>query len=256
MYNRPSAPRTIGGVLDDSIRLYRSTFAQVWPLALAAGLVMSVPSLLWDARLRPDGELDPQAALALFKSGSFWLTCILELLVYIIFYNALISALNAAAIGREISIGAALGVGAARLPRSLGAGILLSLLAGAGLILFVVPGLYWIGIFQLVLIPIIAGNSDVRAAFAISRRLIKGHWWRASSITGTMISIVLVVSLLGAFLGAVLTAVLKWSPATGIFMVEAAGVITTVLTLPLYPCALLATYYDLKLRHGIEDEAT
>ncbi len=43
MYVRASAPRTIGGVLDDAISLYRNSYASVWPFTLAAAVVVAMP---------------------------------------------------------------------------------------------------------------------------------------------------------------------------------------------------------------------
>src|SRR6185312_2273186 len=39
MYTRPTAPRSIGGVLDDAIRLYRAAFSRCWVLALGGGVL-------------------------------------------------------------------------------------------------------------------------------------------------------------------------------------------------------------------------
>ena len=33
MYVKPTTPRSIGGILDDAIKLYRDAFAKSWPLA-------------------------------------------------------------------------------------------------------------------------------------------------------------------------------------------------------------------------------
>ena len=38
MYTLPTAPRPIGGVLDDAIGLYRATFKRCWLLALISGV--------------------------------------------------------------------------------------------------------------------------------------------------------------------------------------------------------------------------
>ena len=39
MYVQPAAPRPIGGVIDDAIKLYRASFRTCWPIALIASVV-------------------------------------------------------------------------------------------------------------------------------------------------------------------------------------------------------------------------
>ena len=46
MYIRPTAPRSIGGVLDDGFRLWRAAFAKTWPVALMAQLLALIPVLI------------------------------------------------------------------------------------------------------------------------------------------------------------------------------------------------------------------
>src|ERR1700744_1009159 len=46
VYTKPTEPRSIGGVLDDGLRLWRLSVPKTWPLAVLAQLVVAVP-LLW-----------------------------------------------------------------------------------------------------------------------------------------------------------------------------------------------------------------
>src|ERR1035441_4214601 len=41
MYARPTAPLSIGGVVDDAIKLYRASFRRCVPVALLGSLVMA-----------------------------------------------------------------------------------------------------------------------------------------------------------------------------------------------------------------------
>ena len=45
MYVQPSAPRDIGGVIDDAIKLYRASFRTCWPIALIASVISAATVL-------------------------------------------------------------------------------------------------------------------------------------------------------------------------------------------------------------------
>ena len=73
MYTRPTAPRAIGGVIDDAIRLYRASFRSCWPIALLSSIVTTGMSL-YVLSLFPALETvrDPALMWQLFKPSALW----------------------------------------------------------------------------------------------------------------------------------------------------------------------------------------
>ena len=91
MYVRPSAPLSIGGVVDDAIRLYRGSFSHTWKLSVAFAIVlaalglfmvMTIPALFDIQR----ATMAPQQVLALFTSpvvmGSYLLMILCEFVFF------------------------------------------------------------------------------------------------------------------------------------------------------------------------------
>lgn len=46
MYTQSTGPRSIGGVLDDGVRLYRESFRQIWPLLIVNAIIALAPSVI------------------------------------------------------------------------------------------------------------------------------------------------------------------------------------------------------------------
>ena len=72
MYTRPTEPRSIGGVLDDGFRLWRSAFSKAWPIALMGQLLLAVPLAIYWARF--GAPLDGQQAAVAMMRGSVGLS--------------------------------------------------------------------------------------------------------------------------------------------------------------------------------------
>ena len=249
MYVQPSAPRTIGGVLDDAIRLYTASLPKIWPLALAAAIIMVVPGLFFGLATLKNAALGPQAIAGMMKSPGLWLTYLLMMLLYLVVYTAMMSAVNEVALGRPVILGDALSVGTRLMPRSFAAGILMALMIGIGCVLLLIPGIYLWGIFQLVFVAIVVDDTGISDSFGTSRRLIKGYWWRSVTIMSVAIIIVMVFSFLSGFLGALLSGLLGFATVAAVVARSVVGGVINVFVYALLPCFLVAMYYDLKLRH-------
>ena len=257
MYSQPAGPRSIGGVIDDAARLYRDSFRYILPLLIANAILAAVPGLILGLNQAAAATPAEQgrAVLHLITSPSFWIAFLVVLLANLLMYGALIGSLDSVARGGRMALGEALQLGLSRLARVIGASFLFSLAVTAGIILFVIPGIYLMGIFQLIFVAIILEDSSVIGAFGISRRLIKGHWWRSAMILTVAIIILVVLSLLGGVVAAILGA-LRFGAGTALIVNQLVGLIVNIFVVGWMPCVLLAMYYDLKLRHEGEDLAT
>jgi hypothetical protein len=244
-------PRSIGGVLDDAIRLYRESFVASLPLLVMIALIFLIPSVLMSEMTSSIGTSTAPAA-----SPVFWATYVVLLLVYLIFYAALISLIDSVVNERRRPLGEALGIGVARLPKILGASILFGLAVMIGCLLLLIPGIYIWGIFQLVFIPLVIEGAGVSASFGISNRLVTGHWWRTVTLTTVAIIIMVVFSMLGGLLVALLVAIARPGTMVALLINQIVSTIVNVFVVSWLPCVLLSIYYDLKLRREGDDLAT
>jgi hypothetical protein len=244
MYTRPTGPRSIGGVLDDAVRLYRESFRPMLPLLVAAAVLAFIPSLMLSAN-----NVNPTATPAELLNGlvrvmtrvmttpTYVVTTLAWSLLNLVLYGALFSTIDAVAKGGTLRLGAALNIGLSRMMRMFFAAILLGVALTVGFTLLVIPGIYLLGIFQLVFVALVLENASIFESFGISRRLIKGYWWRSATIV-TVASIILIVLDALSLINEVVSAILD------VFLVG------------WLPCVLLTMYYDLKLRHEGQDLAT
>ena len=111
MYQAPSAPLSIGGVLDSGFTLFRECFTQVFLFAFATSLITAPASYL--APYIQTNGFSPALIGGLF-GGGFVLT-----IVTMILTSAMIVRVDAVARGEPVSAGEALARGARRAPSAL-----------------------------------------------------------------------------------------------------------------------------------------
>lgn len=249
MYAQPTAPRTIGGVLDDSIQLYKASLPKIWPLALLSAILMAIPGLIVALSGLNSPSTDPRVAIKAMTSPVFGLSYIVVSLLYLMLYMAMISAINGTALGRQDTMAESLGVGARLIPRSFAAGFLFALMLLVAFLLLVIPGIYVWGIYQLAFVAIVVEDSRISDSFGISRRLIKGYWWRSATITSVAMVIALVLILLSGMISALLAGLFGLNTIAGVVSRTVVGGLLNSFGYALMPCVLVAMYYDLKLRH-------
>ena len=248
MYTQPTAPQTIGGVLDDAVNLYRNCLPRSWPLALAPEVALTFTNIYIESKLPPHASADPQAILALLQSGDFVFSALFSIVVLLLFNVALTHHMHALATGRPASPGRSLGVGLRLLPRAIGAWVVLAAATAVGTLLLIVPGIYVAGALMLTFVAMIVGDLGVLQSIGESHRLVKGHWWRAV----TIYSVATVIALVFYVILVLVTGLAAMSGPTAsaltVGLRRLVGVaIGTLMTL-WFPAVLLSLYYDLTLR--------
>jgi hypothetical protein len=262
MYEKPTAPRSIREVFADAMSIYKSSARSTWMLAFALELVATVPWFLWQRARAPvlssdlfsgdllsgdplSGSL-PNVLTALPSSPTVWLAMLIAIPIYGILYSALIANVNGVATGQAASAADAVRIGVRLLPRTLLLGFLVICIVGAGLLLLLVPGIYWAVTLQLSFVALVVEEAGVSQSMARSRGLIKGHWGRAA----TLVSYVALINLAAYIAVSLITGIVGL-----IFGAGEASVVSQLLSLavdtlvaPLYPAVFVAMYYDLKLR--------
>jgi hypothetical protein len=273
MYQQPTTPQPIGVVLDNAKQLYRSSFRSCWVLSLIGSIAFAASDLYMTAPMGDTSLTDPQAlhnalrALAAYGSAGALESDIVVSLVMLVVYSALLAQMHRIAQGHTAySPVDALGVALRRLPGSILAAIIFALGVGGTLLLSVAPA-YWLwtkpqfwvaallvfvllvtagtylwGKLQFWIVAVFADGVGAIESLGRSWSVTQGHWWRSNTILGAALTIVLVLELLADLLVGVL------AMGGSLFPAAILRAITQVFLLPMFPAALLAIYYDLRLR--------
>lgn len=266
MYVQSTAPRAIGGVIDDAIKLYRASFRTCWPIALIGSVVTAAMSLYLLSRLPALATVrDPALMWQMLKPSPLWGWLLIPGIASLVLLGAMIACQNALAAGTgPMTVGLALATAFARLHWLLlavlvgvifigsAAGIALVPVVAASRVLavlaWVILGTYLWGRLQLWMVAVFAEDADTFRAMGISWRLVGGHWWRSATILTVGIIIVLVISMLFGLVGNLIFVVVRVDPMSVLMGNQVITAVERVFVTPMMPAVLVATYYDFKLR--------
>lgn len=267
MYTRPVAPLTIGGVLDDSIKLYRASFASCWLLSLIGSLIVGGSAIYRAAQLRGVGSLADLARSAdtaqhlaevmrqfaeNFRGPGF-LTQLLIYAVHLLIYLSLFAQVNNVAQGRGAqSIGDAVGLALRRLPGSVLAAIVFVVGVTIGFFFVFIPGFYLWGKLEFWLASVFADDVGAVEGLGRSWEATTGNWWRSVTIVSVALIIIVVLEVLATVVTGSAAGIMVGVYHSGLeAVIVATQVVSTILSvfvLPMIPAMMLSTYYDLKLR--------
>ncbi len=284
-YVAPSAPLTIGGVLDDWLRLFRSSLGACWPLALIAAAAGALVQFSFIPPAPAPGLSPWQALLRSYatQSGSRLFLADIGLgLITLLVYAAIFTQQAASIRGEEpLSFGTALGKGLRRVPQmvlgwvllvlivvaiwipaGIGAAVLIPfrhspgamMLAALGLIAFLIVTIYVMVRLQLWLAVMFAENRSGPSSLGRSWDLVKGHWWRVTGIgfvSGIVIGILVWAT--SAVIGIAAGALGFHGSAPDLLVrriqfIGAVSQVVRLLTMPLLTAVWLAIHHDLILR--------
>lgn len=278
-YQAPTAPATIGRVLDDGLRIYRASFSRVWVFALMSGIV-SLPVTYAANSLDPD-QVTP-AALAMFMLVTF-----IVMILSFNFYAMIIARMSGIVGGTDPGFGGSVRRGLRRAPAYIGGALLYGLMLFLAILVVVIFVAFIGGMLAVtvgtddsgtagtivgiiaVLLGILAtgwpaitfyfynyaaviDDKGPIAALGYSFRLISGHWWRTAAIVTIALFIIGVAYLVVVVLTGVVAladadelALPGWLSALIDYVVAPAF---QVALMPLFYALPLAIYNDLKLR--------
>lgn len=289
-YVAPSAPLTVGGVLDNWLRLFRASFSACWTIALLAAIAGAVVQLSLTPQLPTRGVPAAQYYLQYFSTLSapkVFLSDIVLWLISMLVYGALLSQQAALVRGEDThSFGDALGKGLRRLPQMVLGVVLIALIivavcvpagiggllmwqhsaAGAlllpiGLVISVLLAIYVSLRLNLWMAVMFSENLGGAAALKRSWQLVENHWWR---VTGIVFVSGVVIWILSVAVGAIAGVIVGFMSVRGttpelllhrIQLIGAVGAVVRLLSMPLLTAVWLAIYYDLKLRREGADLA-
>ena len=256
MYVRPTAPLSIGGVIDDAIKLYLTSFSRCWPIALVAALISVALSLTLTPQLPQsfaNGREALEQMLAVERSPWFLGSSLLLLLVSLLFHGALLARQNAVARNDEsFTFARALATGVRKLPSMVVAGVILLLIVTLGLVALIIPGLYLIGRLVLWMPALFVDDAGPLESVETTWKLTRGHWWRAAAIVTVAVIIVLVfsfvLSTVAGLIAGLSTAFGHGGLSGRLHALQLISAATNIITLPMAPALWLAMYNDFKLR--------
>jgi hypothetical protein len=131
VYTRPNAPRSIGGVLDDGLKLWLESLSKTWPLALIAQLLYAIPLVMLRVQIKdlpivPSSNAltaanaaNTQLFLALFKSPILILAYLVTILIVVVCYTAIVTRIQGVSTNSAPSVQTSLTSGLRLLPRVL-----------------------------------------------------------------------------------------------------------------------------------------
>ena len=159
----------IGDVLSEAWNLYKRF---LWQFFLTALVVFAVLDLL--------SALAGAAAGDSVGAGIFWglIAFVIGIVGYFWVQGALVELVRDVRDGRaDRSIGETYATVQPRLPALIAAGILAALGIGIGLILLIVPGLFLLTIWSMLVPVIVIEGRAAGESFSRSREVVRGHGW-------------------------------------------------------------------------------
>lgn len=166
------------------------------------------------------------------------LAAIVGIIAAYLLQAALVKAVQDVRDGRaDLSLGETLQAARPFIARVAVASILAGIAIGIGLILLIVPGLFLLTIWCLIVPVIVLEDVDFGASFGRSRALVRGHGWQ---VFGTIVLVFLVLIVVGLIIGAVLAALPD--ALRGVI----SGVVSGTLVAPFLALVVTLGYYRLK----------
>ncbi len=249
-YSPPSSPQSVGGVVDEGLRLFRASFSRCWLLAIIPGVIFAAYEMEFPVVVRPEASLSYLASLeATMRSPRIIGLELVSMLLTLIFQGAVLVREIAIVRGDDsFTLIDAVRTSIRRLPGTILATVLFALACLLGFIALIVPGFWLAGRLQLWTAALFVEDASAMEALASSWRLTQDRWWRAATIFTVAVFIVIVLSVIFAFVGGILAAlthssIIDSSPVLQLFTVGSGAI-----AYPLDAAIWLAMYHDFKLR--------
>lgn len=252
MYQRPDAPRSIGGTLDDGFRLFKASFSQVFILAFIAAVISQIPSVMMSSGVTTENPL-PQLTAGL------GVTFVLAALASALLYGTIIAKIESISNNQPLSMSQAFAIGLQRFFPLLLCGLLYGIIVMLGTLALIIPGI----ILSLTLLfgvyAVVVDNMGPVAGLKYSHSLVWGNWWRTAAIVGVATFVLMVGMLLvGGISGFAIAAggsvdpeAFQTNPILNFIVMP----LISALLSPLFYTFAMAAYNDLKLRRSGADLA-
>jgi hypothetical protein len=218
----------VGRVFERIFEIYRGQFA----LLIGGALALFVPVALINGLL--------------YEGGGFVLSVIanaLALVASYLYQGMVVEAARDILDGRrDQTIGGLFSSAGQVVGPLLVAGILAGIAISIGFVLLIVPGLYLITIWAVIVPVIVIERTGALGSFGRSRQLVKGNGWQVFGV--------LVVLFVGAFVVQILIAAIIGGVSDSWFGFSLAVLLTSLLLIPLTALAAAVIFFELKALRG------
>jgi hypothetical protein len=218
----------IGDVLSEAWNLYKRFLVQFFLTALVVFAVLDLLSALAGAAAG-DGV----------AAGLFWglIAFVIGIVGYFWVQGALVELVRDVRDGRaDRSIGETYATVQPRLPALIAAGILAALGIGIGLILFVVPGLFLLTIWSMLVPVIVIEGRAAGESFSRSREIVRGNGW---PVFGLILITFITIGIASALIR------LVFAPLPDFLDAWLGSLVAHSLTVPFAAAALTTAYFKL-----------
>jgi hypothetical protein len=211
-----------GAIVREAWELYKAHWRTFVPLALIVYIVLGLITLVFALIL---GWLGVVIGALASIVGTFWLQ------------GALVEAVQDVRDGKQdLSIGETFQRVRPRLPALIVAGVLAGIGILLGLVLLIVPGLFLLTIWSLIVPTIVLEGKSAGESFGRSRELVKGNGWSVFGVIVITIAVMIVAQIVVALLT-------FWLPdGVDTFVSD---VISNTLVAPFFAVALTLMYFAL-----------
>jgi hypothetical protein len=250
----PAVSADVAGVM----RLYRTALPRCWlPGALLAALWTGLLALLVRSLSAQDDIFLLTAQLQeRMSTPAFWQLLLGATVLSTVLFCALVAGVHAVATGRTLGTGEAMVRALRSFPAALAAATIYMALTSLGTLLFVIPGAWLWGMWQLWVVALMAEGGGPLAALASSWRLTRGFWWPAVTLT-TLATLASFLALPLANLAvSIVLAGIGLDAGHALNIMLAALAVVASLVMPLLPAALVAVYVDRQRRAAIGAEGS
>jgi hypothetical protein len=264
----PAGPQSIGQVLDSAFRIFEVSLVRCLLYGALSMILGQLPNIYFIAAGKP---------LRQFGGGDpLWMVLsVVGTILTLLMFCALVLRQHGIATGKRLSFTVEISEAIRRLPAVLGLSVLGLLLAGVGPFIvavvyfasganyaavgiasavFVAPLVYLMTPLTLATPALLLGGKGPAQAIRYSVHLVKGSWWRTTTIfTVALVVIVVFYAVATVIIGMVLPLI----GAADLAAVTAATAVVYVvlggLGMPFFSAVILATYGELKVRKEAVD---
>jgi hypothetical protein len=229
----------IGGVLSEAWSLYKRFLGRFFITAFIVFAVLDLLSALAD-----------RAAGDSWGAALFWglVAALIGVIGYFWVQAALVETVNDVRDGRaDRSVGETYSAVRPQLAAATVAGILAAIGIGIGLILLIVPGLYLLTIWSMLIPVIVIERRSAGEAFTRSREVVRGNGW-------SVFGLVLITFLLVAIASTIIR--LLFTPLPDFLDAWLGSLVAHSLTVPFAAAALTTAYFRLVAHEPAEPAAS
>jgi hypothetical protein len=241
-------PMSLGALLDRTFHLYAQNFALVVGIAALAYLPLLLVQVL-GVFLTPATSDDPTLA----EVAALFVLLLGGMLMFLFFVplatGATTKAISERYLGRETTATAALKAAVYKIIPLLVTQFIVSLIIFAGIVLFIVPGIFFALSYMLVAPVAILETSSPGRIRRRSWDLVSGSRWRVLGVVAVIIGLQLAPAfVLGALTGVVAVTGVEIPESLLSGLALAIDYLGQILVAPLGTVAITLLYYDLRIR--------